>query len=1037
MADEEDIGIVVASTAVLIVPDTTKFGALLKSELNPQADVIGKQIGQQLSETIARSIQQGLKDGLSDAPIGPATDTGSRTGGAFASAFKDRVTAALRDLPEPNVGLDATELDAQLADIRARLKALGDAKIGVDIDEGAALAEIETLHAALVQLRLDSPTVQVKVDTGRALLELEAVKKLADSINSAPIADAERSLTVLPQLGEDAAKTFGEATSSVSSMTIALAAVAPAIIPVGAALIGAFAGGVTLLGAFAGGLGVVALGAKGVADEVSGEVTPAIHELQASAADGLLPGVEAGVHSLLTLLPQLDGFVNGLAHDLGDLATEGSTALTSPYWQQFYKFIQSEAGPVLTVFGTILGNLAHGAVGLLEAFKPVTDELGTGIEHLSEKFAAFGENAGSSSSFQSFLRYIEAEGPQVVKDLGDFADVAERIVQNLAPFGSEVLHIADDFAELDSKLSTGLLGKLTSFAQKISSLPQEAIEKGLVFAEDITGIGGGSTPTAPTSPTDLTGFSQNITGVEGQLADIDTAELADTADLAGFYKALDQGGILSAFDDNIETVKVHILDTADVLKQASSEVNAAISGAVTPAVTGITDAVRALSAAQSAAGHSDFEAIISHQAMVDADAYAKAWQDVATKTGTAAQKAKELADALPADTAAAQQAKVQAEALATALAAKAAADDKAAKSAQDSADKQTKAYQQIAAAAETATQDATAAARQLVANIGDSTNALLSEVSGFRQQISGGISQGTDLGSIWQSLIGTDAAGNPIDPTITQVQTSLDKTLAQVVSFSADLSTIRKEGGPDSEGLIEEITGLGDVNGDALAKELIAAGTSTIQAFEQTTDSIDKLADSEAAHLAKSFYGAGVTSMQNLISGIDAQFPALRSALAPLIEALETAFTITPVINLPTLPTATKTAKGKGDGNSVPGFADGVLDFVGGKAWVGENGPELVTLPQGADVIPNYALQYSGGAAASTVSHAVAQHLAGAAAAASGLGDVTVYAQFGDETITAKTVRVANGVVDQRVTAGQERAGRGVPGTSLDHLTGV
>jgi hypothetical protein len=37
----------------------------------------------------------------------------------------------------------------------------------------------------------------------------------------------------------------------------------------------------------------------------------------------------------------------------------------------------------------------------------------------------------------------------------------------------------------------------------------------------------------------------------------------------------------------------------------------------------------------------------------------------------------------------------------------------------------------------------------------------------------------------------------------------------------------------------------------------------------------------------------------------------------------------------------------------IPGFAEGVLNFAGGMALVGEKGPELVRLPKGADVIPN------------------------------------------------------------------------------------
>jgi hypothetical protein len=39
-------------------------------------------------------------------------------------------------------------------------------------------------------------------------------------------------------------------------------------------------------------------------------------------------------------------------------------------------------------------------------------------------------------------------------------------------------------------------------------------------------------------------------------------------------------------------------------------------------------------------------------------------------------------------------------------------------------------------------------------------------------------------------------------------------------------------------------------------------------------------------------------------------------------------------------------------GSRPPGFAGGVTNFSGGAAWVGERGPELVTLPRGSDVLP-------------------------------------------------------------------------------------
>lgn len=54
----------------------------------------------------------------------------------------------------------------------------------------------------------------------------------------------------------------------------------------------------------------------------------------------------------------------------------------------------------------------------------------------------------------------------------------------------------------------------------------------------------------------------------------------------------------------------------------------------------------------------------------------------------------------------------------------------------------------------------------------------------------------------------------------------------------------------------------------------------------------------------------------------------------------------------------------------IPGFATGVRNFSGGLAVVGENGPELVNLPRGTDVIPNNQLpnSFSGRAVSQTSS---------------------------------------------------------------------
>lgn len=103
-------------------------------------------------------------------------DQGQRAGGKFAEGFAARVTAALKSLPDVKIGADSTAADVEVAGLRAQLADLSGKTIGVDIDEGAALAQLAFLQAELVRLSTESPSVQVRMDTAAAAAELAKVR---------------------------------------------------------------------------------------------------------------------------------------------------------------------------------------------------------------------------------------------------------------------------------------------------------------------------------------------------------------------------------------------------------------------------------------------------------------------------------------------------------------------------------------------------------------------------------------------------------------------------------------------------------------------------------------------------------------------------------------------------------------------------------------------------------------------------------------------------------------------------------------------
>lgn len=137
------------------------------------------------------------------------------------------------------------------------------------------------------------------------------------------------------------------------------------------------------------------------------------------------------------------------------------------------------------------------------------------------------------------------------------------------------------------------------------------------------------------------------------------------------------------------------------------------------------------------------------------------------------------------------------------------------------------------------------------------------------------------------------------------------------------------------------------------------------------TDEANAIGEQMAESMASGFGDtlgralAGAASVGDLFSGIFQQLGSSLSALGDIfIQAgITVALFKRILLDKPGLAIAAGIAlkvlgafvKAKTT-RKVPGFADGVTNFSGGLAVVGERGPELVRLPSGSDVIPNHEL---------------------------------------------------------------------------------
>ncbi|MEV6806713.1 peptidoglycan DD-metalloendopeptidase family protein [Streptomyces sp. NPDC051132] len=240
---------IVGSVGVDVVPVVPDFHNRTKAQVLPAADRIGRDVGRRMGEAISNNLAINIPDGVvaGGRRARVAADReGGQVGGAFGRSVKRKLEEAFRSLPRADVRLGDTGINADVDRLRARIQSLSGKTIGVEIDAGAALAEIADLDARLRRLAAENPTVQVQTDTAAARAALAEVQRTIngvdrDDINVRVDVDTTGALSALRGLG------------------VAIAGVAAIpIIPVAAAGIGSIASMALAAGA---GVGALALAA--------------------------------------------------------------------------------------------------------------------------------------------------------------------------------------------------------------------------------------------------------------------------------------------------------------------------------------------------------------------------------------------------------------------------------------------------------------------------------------------------------------------------------------------------------------------------------------------------------------------------------------------------------------------------------------------------------------------------------------------------------------------------------------------------------
>ncbi|MEU6990408.1 peptidoglycan DD-metalloendopeptidase family protein [Streptomyces sp. NPDC046465] len=179
----------VGSVEVDVVPNAKGILARLQAALVPPAtqvgDEMGRVIGERLSAHIAPAVRDGINNGARQArPV--AVRQGVETGGAFARGLRAKLQEAFRSMPKLDVKLSDTGVDADLARLRARMEALSNKTIGIDIDAVRARAEAADIEERLRRIGSAHPNVAVRSDTAAAIAQLRLVREEIDRVSANP-----------------------------------------------------------------------------------------------------------------------------------------------------------------------------------------------------------------------------------------------------------------------------------------------------------------------------------------------------------------------------------------------------------------------------------------------------------------------------------------------------------------------------------------------------------------------------------------------------------------------------------------------------------------------------------------------------------------------------------------------------------------------------------------------------------------------------------------------------------------------------------
>lgn len=450
----------IGSVYVNVLPDDSGFVTRMKSQILPQMGQFGDEAGQAFVRGFRGPVERDLPDVFRRSR--PSTNresqkSGKDAGDAFGRELDARVGAAIKALPDINVGADISAAEAKIAEIRATLLGIGDERLGIRLSDTENLDNIAVLKAQLEELTGPEHDVRVRLDAKAAVAELAALQA---SIAALDKEDVEPKIAgEIDNIGNSADRSNRKIRPLLDSIVI----LGPALIPIAGA-------------ALAAGAGFAGMGLAGIA-----------------AFKGIKTEIDAGTRLGIGYQAQLNQ-VKGTAAQIEQVAAR---SVRGSFQQAIDKLeaagpqLRAGVGHLAAETGDIAQHLVGGLVSGFQTFEPLMEHVLALVDRGAARFEAWATGPGGAK----FAAALAEDFDKAVPVLGQIVELSGRLLASLNGTGLGTLSVvgllAKDLNALPLPVLTTLLQ--TIIALRVAAVVATGVEKlaGAVAALRLASSGGG------------------------------------------------------------------------------------------------------------------------------------------------------------------------------------------------------------------------------------------------------------------------------------------------------------------------------------------------------------------------------------------------------------------------------------------------------------------------------------------------------------------------------------------------------------------